>query len=140
MNIIGKAQIDDLYVQAMQSKRKRSHYLIHQSHKDKVQRLIIALVEGSYVEPHYHELDNQWEMFIVLEGSVCVRTYGPSGERLMERLFGVGHEASIIEVSPQEIHSIECVSANALIIEVKEGPFNPELAKVLVDEKVAKRR
>ena len=52
MRLIDKNQLETLYGQAGQSERLRSHLLLHDSHQDKVQRLLIALVKGSYVDPH----------------------------------------------------------------------------------------
>ncbi|HIH6359276.1 TPA: WbuC family cupin fold metalloprotein, partial [Escherichia coli] len=51
MKIIDDAVVDELVNNARVSERKRTHYLLHTSHQDKVQRLIITMVKGSYVEP-----------------------------------------------------------------------------------------
>ncbi|WP_417647702.1 WbuC family cupin fold metalloprotein [Escherichia coli] len=59
--------------------RKRAHYLLHQSYEEKVQRLLIAFLENSYVEPHFHKNSNQWEMFIVIKGVFELTKY--SGRR-----------------------------------------------------------
>ncbi len=133
MNILDKRQFEALYAQAVQSERKRSHQLLHRSLNEKVQRLLIAMVQGSYVEPHFHELEHQWEMFVVLEGCIKITTYDLSGQILSEKLMSSeGGSASIAEVAPKEIHSVECISGRALLLEVKEGPFNPSFAKVLI--------
>ncbi|WP_252493457.1 WbuC family cupin fold metalloprotein [Escherichia coli] len=52
MRLIDNNQLDELYDQDGQSERLRSHLMMHGSHQEKVQRLLIALVKGSYVEPH----------------------------------------------------------------------------------------
>ena len=62
MQLVKTAQIDALFKSAESSLRKRAHLNLHKTYEDKVQRLYIALVCGSYVEPHYHEKHNQWEM------------------------------------------------------------------------------
>lgn len=129
MRLVDNSQLERLYEQAKVSERKRSHLLLHRSHQDKVQRLIIAMVKGSYVEPHYHELDYQWEMFTVLQGVVNVTLYTQEGDVLHSYKAGPEEVASIIEFAPGDIHSVECLSATSLMIEVKEGPFNPAFAK-----------
>ncbi len=129
MRLIDNTQLRRLYAEASASERKRSHLLLHDSHQDKVQRLIIAMVKGSYVEPHYHELDTQWEMFTVLQGVIKVTVYSPKGEVLHSYKAGPEEEVAIIEFAPGDIHSVECLSANSVMIEVKEGPFNPDFAK-----------
>ncbi|GKV82497.1 cupin fold metalloprotein, WbuC family [Pectobacterium polaris] len=129
MRQINKELIYSLYQQASKSDRKRSHYLLHSSHQDKVQRLLIALVKGSYVEPHFHELEHQWEMFTVIEGCVEICIYDAQGGVIKKITAGEGAESAIIEFNPYDIHSLKCVSDRALILEVKEGPFLIEYAK-----------
>ncbi|MBB2473227.1 WbuC family cupin fold metalloprotein [Escherichia coli] len=132
MRLIDNDQLDELYDQAGQSERLRSHLMMHGSHQEKVQRLLIALVKGSYVEPHYHELPHQWEMFIVMEGQLQVCLYGRNGEAIKQFIAGDNTGMSIVEFSPGDIHSVECLSPRALMVEVKEGPFDPSFAKSFV--------
>ena len=132
MRLIDKNQLETLYGQAGQSERLRSHLLLHDSHQDKVQRLLIALVKGSYVDPHYHELPHQWEMFIVMQGQVQVCLYGKDGEIINKFVAGENTTINIVEFSPGDIHSVECLSPIALMMEVKAGPFDPTFAKAFI--------
>lgn len=132
MRLIESEQLEALYLQAGQSARRRSHLLLHSSHQEKVQRLLIALVRGSYVEPHYHELPHQWEMFIVMEGQLQVCLHGNDGKVIKQFIVGENTGISVVEFSPGDIHSVECVSPRALMMEVKEGPFDPSFAKAFV--------
>ena len=132
MRLIDNDQLDELYDQAGQSERLRSHLMMHGSHQEKVQRLLIALVKGSYVEPHYHELPHQWEMFIVMEGQLQVCLYGRNGVVIKQFIAGDNTGMSIVEFSPGDIHSVGCLSPRALMVEVKEGPFDPSFAKSFV--------
>ncbi|CZV82858.1 WbuC family cupin fold metalloprotein [Enterobacter hormaechei subsp. xiangfangensis] len=132
MRLIDKNQLEALYDQAGQSERLRSHLLLHESHQDKVQRLLIALVKGSYVDPHYHELPHQWEMFIVMQGQVQVCLYNEDGRIINQFVAGANTAISVVEFSPGDIHSVECLSPRALMMEVKEGPFDPTFAKAFI--------
>lgn len=129
MKYIDKISLDNLYSEAEKSERLRSHLLLHKSHGDKVQRLLIALVKGSYVEPHYHELPHQWEMFIILEGQLEITLYNHSGEVKESFLAGENTSISIMNLEPNEVHSIKCISQKVLMLEIKEGPFDPNYAK-----------
>lgn len=133
MRLFDDKMIMDLYQEAEGSERKRSHLLLHKSHSETVQRLLIALVEGSFVEPHYHELANQWEMFIVMRGELKIKLYDNAGVVIKEFNAGPDLPISIVEFHPGDIHSVECVSGQALMMEIKEGPFNPDFAKVFPD-------
>ena len=131
MRIFGKEIVDSLSSEAMTFERKRTHFNLHQSYFEKVQRLFISLVKGSYVEPHYHQFSHQWEMFIVINGILKVAVYDSTGVVIKELLIGDEQENFAIEIQPNEIHSVECLSDKALILEIKEGPFDPTHAKVL---------
>lgn len=129
MRLINQKQIDSLYREAEISERLRSHYLMHNSHSDRVQRLLIALVKGSYVEPHFHELPHQWEMFTVMEGQLKISLYHINGEIINSFIVGDDADSRVVEFLPGEIHSVECLTSYALMLEVKEGPFDPAYAK-----------
>jgi len=129
MKIFDDATISTIFDNALKSERKRSHLLLHHSHNDKVQKLLIALVKGSYVEPHYHELPHQWELFSVLEGELEITLYDSNGGILKSFNAGPKTGISLVEFHPGDIHSVECISDRALMLEVKEGPFDPDYAK-----------
>ncbi|EAN1750368.1 WbuC family cupin fold metalloprotein [Salmonella enterica] len=130
---INKDTIDKLYLKASLSNRKRAHLPLHSSHYEKVQRIIIAFIEDSYVDPHYHELEHQWEMFVVLEGMLEVCLYDDLGNIVDTFRVGPSTDLSIIQFNPGDIHSVKCLSPKALMVEVKEGPFDEKLAKRLPD-------
>ena len=133
MRIFDKDCFDELNEMALQSDRKRSHLNLHSSYDEKVQRLFISLSKGSYVKPHYHELPHQWEIFVVLEGVVEVTIYNTDGSEIERLLAGEGQGCKVVEIAPMDIHSVRCISDKALMLEVKEGPFSLDTAKVLVD-------
>lgn len=119
-----------LYRDAAVSERRRTHYLLHASHEEKVQRLLIAMMKGSYVEPHCHTQPQQWEMFTVIHGQIRVCLYADGGEVLHDFIINSDNPLPLVEFSPGDIHSVECLSEHALLLEVKEGPFDPSNAKV----------
>ncbi|AUI85132.1 metalloprotein [Vibrio azureus] len=132
MKVYSNDSLLTLFQAAEVSPRKRAHLNLHTSYDEKVQRLFIALTKGSYVEPHYHEHSHQWEIFVVIHGLIRVCHYNMNGSIVSELLVGDGESAKVIEFLPNEIHSVECLSEQALLLEFKEGPFNPQFAKVQV--------
>jgi cupin fold WbuC family metalloprotein len=123
--------VSKLRIESQKSTRKRSHLNLHNSFSDKVQRLLISFEKGSFVEPHYHELPHQWEMFIVLSGELLVCVYDLETKIIVEEF--VVSSGDVLEFSPKDVHSVECISESATMLEVKEGPFIEEYAKVLLD-------
>lgn len=132
MRKITQSDIELLFEQASKSPRKRAHLNLHASFNDKVQRLYIALLKGSYVEPHYHALAHQWEMFIVQSGLLKVTLHHKDGSVISSSFVGEGQYTQAIEFKPGDVHSVECVSEQALMLEIKEGPFVEHHAKILV--------
>ena len=135
MRKITQSDIELLFEQASNSPRKRAHLSLHASFDDKVQRLYIALLKGSYVEPHYHALAHQWEMFIVQSGVLKVTLHHKDGSVISSCLVGDEQDTQAIEFNPGDVHSVECISEQALMLEIKEGPFVEKYAKTLINEK-----
>lgn len=132
MRKINQVDIELLFEQAINSPRKRAHLNLHPSFDDKVQRLYIALLKGSYVEPHYHELAHQWEMFIVQCGVLRVTVHNKTGLVIDSFLVGDKQNVKSVEFQLGDVHSVECISDKALVLEIKEGPFVQKAAKVLI--------
>ncbi|WP_437214109.1 WbuC family cupin fold metalloprotein [Pectobacterium sp. LFLA-215] len=133
MRVFDKSFLSDLDNQAVNNLRKRSHLNLHSDFNEKIQRLFISLAEGSFVEPHYHKLPHQWEMFVVIDGLLEVVFYSPDGDVLKTLLVGPRTDCCALEIHPFDIHSVRCLSKKALMLEIKEGPFQVETAKVMVD-------
>ena len=129
MRIFDKQYLASLTDRALNSSRKRAHLNLHGSFDEKVQRLFIHLQQGSYVEPHWHELPHQWEMFVVIDGIVEVVFFTSEGTEVKRLLVGESQNCRAIEIQPHEIHSVECISSSALMLEMKEGPYSPQTAK-----------
>lgn len=130
MHIYNSLSLDKLFREAADSPRKRAHKNLHNSYSDKVQRLLISMTKGSYVEPHYHELEHQWEVFVVLDGLLEIKIYADDGSLIDSLLVGDDQQVKMIEFLPRDIHSVKCLSDNALVLEFKEGPFDSTCAKV----------
>ena len=114
-----------LLVEAKQSLRKRSHHNFHGDFHDPVQRVCIGLINGTYVRPHCHPQGNKWEMIIVLKGVIGLLIFNQEG-MVRERL-ELSPETSLIgtDVTPNTWHTIFPLSNAAVILEIKEGPYNP---------------
>ena len=130
---LDKEFLSNIKNEAKSSPRKRAHLNLHSNYKEKVQRLFISLEKDSFVKPHYHNLSHQWEMFVVLEGILEIKIYSFDGVILEKFLIGSGQECQAIELEPKDIHSLKCISDNALILEIKEGPFDADNAKILLN-------
>ena len=116
---------DDLIQQAKQSPRKRSHFNLHQSLEEPVQRLCIGLVKGTYVRPHYHPQANKWELLMCLQGTVGLVIFDREGQILDRYTLGPNETISATESEANTWHTVYPISDEAIIFEVKEGPYTP---------------
>jgi len=62
MKLIDNALFEKLCEKADESPRRRAHPLVHASHGDLVQRMLIALQPGTYFRPHRHCRPPKWEL------------------------------------------------------------------------------
>ena len=126
MNIKIDNQIfEQLIIQAQQSPRKRSHHNLHKELNEPVQRLCIALLKGTYVRPHHHPQNNKWELMLALRGTVCLIIFDENGAILEKHTLSSGESLSGIELEPNTWHTVVPLSDDAVILEVKEGPYTP---------------
>ncbi|MFL0809466.1 MAG: WbuC family cupin fold metalloprotein [Agarilytica sp.] len=88
MKTLGLQDFENLYHRARESSRKGAHLLLHDDLNQKLQRLFIGMVKGSFVEPHFHSLPNQWEMFHVIKGKIEVKLYDENGRVTNQFLAG----------------------------------------------------
>jgi len=114
-----------LLAKAECSPRKRSHHNFHNDFRDPVQRVCIALTSGSYVRPHSHPQSNKWEMTIVLQGTVGLLIFDDKGVVMEKLQLYPASSLTGIEIMPDTWHTIFPLRQAAVILEIKEGPYNP---------------
>lgn len=116
---------EQLLLQANDSPRKRSHYNLHKELNEPVQRLCIALKKGTYVRPHHHPTSNKWELILCLRGKVSLIIFNKEGNILEKLSLSQGETLNGIELEPNTWHTVFPLSEDAVILEVKEGPYTP---------------
>ena len=109
-----------LLEQAGQSTRRRSHLLLHDSHLDPVQRVLVALKRGTYIQPHIHS--RQWEMIVPIEGALQTMFFSNDGV-LRSAVEISSNTTPLLQVPAGVWHSIIPISETAVMMEVKPGPF-----------------
>jgi len=124
LQAITPAQLTKLAQQAESAPRRRAHRLLHQSHAEVVQRLLIAVAPHSYFRPHRHPAAVPWEMLLPLRGDLELLLFDETGQiESRHRLGGTG--LALAEVPAQRWHSLYCPTP-CLLLEIKPGPYLPE--------------
>jgi cupin fold WbuC family metalloprotein len=135
MKVFSNQYFEDLLSAATQSERLRAHANIHHSYDDPCQKLFNAINTDSYIRPHRHSLDPKEEFLIAVRGLFGLVVFKDSGLVDSATLFGsekYSEELSIasgVELSAGVWHTVVTLVDQAVLFEVKSGPFNPGLAK-----------
>ena len=120
---IDETQLDQLKQTALNAPLKRARLCLHQDHSDKVQEMIIAFCQDSYVRPHRHT--NKCESFHVIEGELSVFIFNNKGQ-VIQRInmgpFG-GGQTFLYRLSTDLWHSVVPLSEFVIIHETNTGPF-----------------
>ncbi len=134
--IFSDAYISSLIVEAEASDRLRQHRNIHHSYDDPCQRLINAICVGSYIAPHRHAIDPRNECLFAVRGLFAAVIFDYVGKITQIELFGTQKVKNIsvgIELTSETWHTILAMEEGSVLFEVKEGPFDPNLAKEHAD-------
>ena len=120
--VVDAAQVADLARQAAASLRQRSHLLLHESHADPVQRLLIMAEPGTYMRPHCHP--DQWELLALIQGRLQLLLFAPEGP-LAQRIDMRPGGGRAVQIAPGAVHAAVVLEPGTLVLEVKPGPYRP---------------
>ena len=131
VKLLTRSLITTLCDEALASDRKRKNYNFHE-HAETVQRFLNVLQPGTYVRPHRHvrpEGVNGFEFFLVLQGSIGMVLLDDGGNVLRcEKLEARGEQYGI-EIPEGIYHTLVVLEPNSVILELKEGPYQPAVDK-----------
>jgi len=123
-HIIDDVLLKSLCQQAQSSPRRRSHLNLHADYSDPVQRVVIALAQGTYVRPHMHPQEHKGEMIMGVKGRSLVLIFEEQGAVCELVLLQPG-ETFGVEIRPGCWHTVLPLESETVIMEVKQGPFDP---------------
>lgn len=128
--------VSGLLEEASTSNRGRSSVNLHVSFADPCQRLMNAIGDSSYIQPHRHSLDPKTETLVAIKGLFALLIFDDFGaisrvikfgsEKYNNDFIGLG-----VELKPAIWHTVVPLAENSIIFECKSGPFDPRLAKEL---------
>ncbi len=135
MKVFDAQYLNDLTGQAKSSPRLRQHRNIHQTYQEACQRLFNAIEPGSYIRPHRHASDPRDELLIAVRGAMALITFDDQGSVIGILRFGsekYGSDLAVgAEVACNTWHTVVALEAGCVLLEVKAGPFDPNLPKDL---------
>lgn len=135
MKVFSRHYFDELLTSADQSQRLRAHANVHRSYADQCQKLFNAIKLDSYIRPHRHSLDPKEECLLAIRGLFGLIEFNDEGSITSIILFGSEKYseqfsiASGVELPTGVWHTVIALVDQAVLFEVKNGPFNPVFAK-----------
>jgi cupin fold WbuC family metalloprotein len=122
---------DAVAAAASAAPRRRLNHNLH-AEPDLVQRFLNVLQPGTYVRPHRHQRDIPgagFECFLVLQGAIGLLLFDGAGGLIgRERLDSAGPLKGI-ELAEGAYHTLVALSPDAVMFELKQGPYQPTADK-----------
>lgn len=87
----------------------------------------VYLINGTYMQPHMHEYNDQIEKIELLEGELEMIYFDSEGN--VEEISRVTEPGTIISVPTMKYHTYRVISARAKTRETMNGVYNPDTWK-----------
>jgi cupin fold WbuC family metalloprotein len=120
-------RIDRLIHQAQHHERKRTIFRLH-DHQEPIQRMVNAMVPGTYVQPHKHENPDKVELFSILRGKIAVLQFDDHGTVTEMLHLDEQGDTRVVEIAPRTYHTLLPLKPSAAL-EIIQGPYDPATHK-----------
>ena len=121
--IISQTLLDILSAQAKESPRLRMNLDLRNSPEDRSQRMLNALEPGTVLPIHRHRQSS--EAVAVLRGRVKWLYYDDQGRLTDTFVVEAGGAICGLCVPKGQWHSLECMASGSVILETKDGAWEP---------------
>lgn len=122
MRTITRDQIARLIDEAAHTPRQRTIYRLHE-HYEPVQRMINALVPGTYTPPHKHENPDKVELFIILTGRIACLRFDEEGAVVQVCVLDAEGPVQVVDIPPRTYHALVVLEPSA-VVEIIQGPYD----------------
>ena len=120
---ITQALLDDLTEQAKLSPRLRMNYDLRNSSEDQSQRMLNAIEPGSPLPIHRHTKSS--ETVVCLRGHMREVFYNDDGEVTEVIDLTPGADCVVLNIPVGQWHTVEVLESGTVILEVKDGKYEP---------------
>jgi cupin fold WbuC family metalloprotein len=131
MKLISASLLDELAAAAAASPRGRTHYNLHGSAADVVQRYLVVANRGSYFRPHRHT--TRAELALIVRGQLDLIVFDDARRVTARYGFGAGAGNVAYENGPGIWHTVVVRADATTFLEIKQGPYDPATASEFAD-------
>lgn len=125
---ITEADLEKVKLMAVEAPLGRARILLHRSHKDPIQEMIVAINRGTYIPPHRH--GDRSESLHIIEGRIRAIFFDDNGNLVETLDLGDKGEPLIYRLAWDRWHTVIALSTQAVFHETVCGPF--EAGRVLL--------
>lgn len=122
---ITERELSSLRKKADSSKRKRTNYNFHEQFEDHIQRMLLAMNRGTYIQPHRHKNPDKREAFLILTGRIAVIEFDDIGNIINHIILDHKLKNYGTEIPVGTWHSLIALEDGSVAYEVKDGPYFP---------------
>ena len=119
--------LDKLTAQAKESPTLRMNLDLRNSDADSSQRMLNALEPGTVIPIHRHCSTS--ETVVILRGRAVQWLYDAEGNVTEKVLLEVGGDIPAMSVEKGQWHRLECLESGTVIVEFKDGAYEPLVAE-----------
>lgn len=121
--IIDDKLLNELTEQAKASPRLRCNLDLRNTPEDGSQRMLNALEPGTVMPIHRHMASS--ETVVLLRGRICWHFYDDAGRETESVVLDANGDVRCINVEKARWHSLECLESGSVILECKDGKYEP---------------
>lgn len=121
--IVDNSLLDVLTTQAKMSPRLRMAYDLRNTPDDNSQRMLNAMEPGTVMPIHRHLASS--ETVVLLRGKICWHFYDDSGIETESVLLDANSDVRCLNVEKGRWHSLECFESGSVLLESKDGRYEP---------------
>ncbi|WP_083370038.1 WbuC family cupin fold metalloprotein [Chromobacterium sphagni] len=132
--LISNDYIKAVIEESKRAPRKRIPILVHNSYDEIPQRFVNCMASDSYIKPHKHESDNQWELVTWISGEMLVIIFDDSG-KILNKVEMSQYSNRVIEIQRNQYHSYVPLS-DCAYLEIRNCNFiygRPEADRTFAD-------
>src|SRR3989344_3373480 len=129
MEVFNSRVIDELLNQAIADPRKRKARALKPGDYTGVRPLLNAMLPGTYIQPHRHNLENADEYWFTLKGNIAAFSFREDGKIKDFKIASSSDSFPLVYIPKEEYHTLVVVDEPTVIMEITQGPYNPETYK-----------
>ena len=121
--VVDKKVLDELTAKAKENPRLRCNLDMRNSAEDQSQRMLNALEPGTVMPIHRHRSTS--ETVVVLRGKIRWDYYNDKGVKTNSFILDANGDTRCINVNMGQWHSLECLESGTVLLECKNGKYEP---------------